>query len=103
VDVLPRDIATPPRVLGSDLIDYLITSANLQGDSDDRHLWTRAADVIDSAHLYTAALDATPDWSVIRWIPAEESGLPTVILFSEGANTTVMIRHARGGPSTRCR
>ena len=96
----PFDVATPPCVLGSDLIDYMTTLAELCGESD-AFQWTRSAQVIDPTQSYTTSLEATPDRSVIRWIPPAGSGLATVIFLSQAAETTVLIRYAHGGPSTR--
>jgi hypothetical protein len=97
----PYDVATPPCVLGSDLIDYMATLAGLCSESD-AFQWTRSAQVIDPTQLYTTSLEATPDRSVIRWIPPAGSGLATVIFLSQPAETTVLIRYAQDGPSTRC-
>jgi hypothetical protein len=96
----PYDVATPPCVLGSDLIDYMTTLAELCSESAFQ--WTRSAQVIDPTQLYTTSLEATPDRSVIRWIPPAGSGLATVIFLSQAAKTTVLIRYAQDGPSTRC-
>jgi hypothetical protein len=92
----PYDVATPPCVLGSDLIDYMTTLAELCGEFD-AFQWTRSAQVIDPTQLYTTSLEATPDRSVIRWIPPAGSGLATVIFLSQAAETTVVIRYAHGG------
>jgi hypothetical protein len=102
MDFQPCDITDPPRVLGSDLINYLITSAALAGDSDDALRWTRTADVIDPTQWYTGSLDARPDCSVTRWFPPESSGLATVVVFTQAAEITVLIRHGYSGPSSRC-
>jgi hypothetical protein len=96
----PYDVATPPCVLGSDLIDYMTTLAELCGESDAIQ-WTRSAQVIDPTQSYTTSLEATPDRSIIRWIPPAGSGLATVIFLSQAAETTVLIQYAHGGPSTR--
>ena len=101
VNFEPDDVATPPCVLGSDLIDYITTFAELRGESDAIQ-WTRSAQVIDPTQSYTASLDATPDRSVIRWIPPAGSRLATVTFLSQAADTTVLIRYAPGGASTRC-
>jgi hypothetical protein len=101
VDFEPYDVATPPCVVGSDLIDYMTTLAEFCGESD-AFQWTRSAQAIDPTQLYTTSLEATPDRSVIRWIPPAGSGLATVIFLSQAAETTVLIRYAHGGPSTRC-
>jgi hypothetical protein len=92
----PYDVATSPCVLGSDLIDYMTTLAELCGEFD-AFQWTRSAQVIDPTQLYTTSLEATPDRSVIRWIPPAGSGLATVIFLSQAAETTVVIRYAHGG------
>ena len=97
----PYDVATPPCVLGSDLIDYMTTLAELCGESDGIQ-WTRSAQVVDPTQSYTTSLEATPDRSMIRWIPRAGSGLATVIFLSHAAEMTVLIRYAHGGPSTRC-
>ena len=103
MDFWPRDVITPPRVPGVDLIDYLITHAELSKAPGEAFQWTRAAEVIDPAVRYTTSLDAKPDRSVTRWTPPEESGLATVILFSQGAETAVLIRHSYSGPASRSR
>jgi hypothetical protein len=97
----PYDVATPPCVWGSDLIDYMTTLAELSGEPGAIQ-WTRSAQVIDPTQSYTTSLEATPDRSVLRWIPPAGSGLATVIFRSQAAETTVLIRYAHGGPSTRC-
>jgi hypothetical protein len=104
VDVLPRDITTLPHVLGSDLIEYLVTaSAESSGKREGWDPFTEAADVIDPSQWYTTSFDATPDRSVTRWLPPDGSRLATVAVYSQAAETTVLIRYAHGGPSTRCR
>src|SRR3954454_21649764 len=75
VDVLPRDITTLPHVLGSDLIEYLATAS--AGTPGRRDLWdpfTEAAEVIDPGLWYTTSFEATPEWSVMRWLPPDGSG-----------------------------
>jgi hypothetical protein len=101
VNFEPDDVAIPPCVLGSDLIDYVTTFAELHGESDAIQ-WTRSAEVIDPTQSYTTSLEATPDRSAISWIPPAGSGLATVIFLTQAAETTVLIRYAHGGPSTRC-
>jgi hypothetical protein len=102
MDFRPRDVIAPPRARGSDVITYLAGFAEHTDEPNDWDRWTHAADVIDSTLWYTASLDATPDSSVIRWLPPDESGLPTVIVFSQGNQATPLIRHGRDGPSA-CR
>jgi len=100
VDVLPRDITTLPHVLGSDLIDYLMTtSAGTSGTPDDWNPFAEAADVIDPKRSYTTSFDATPEQSITRWLPPSGSGLPTVIVCSQASETTVLIRYDSRGPS----
>jgi hypothetical protein len=103
VDVLPRDITTLPRVLGSDLSEYLVTAST--GSSGKREGWdpfTEAADVIDPSQWYTTSFDATPHRSVTRWLPPDGSGLAMIAVYSQAAETTVLIRYTHGAPSTRC-
>lgn len=97
----PCDVATPPCVSGSDLIDYMTTLAELCGESDAIQ-WTRPVEVIDPRQSYRTSLEATPDRSIIRWIPPAGSGLATVIFLSQAAETTVLIWYAHRRPSTRC-
>ena len=101
MDFEPYDVTTPLCVLGSDLIDYMTTLAELCGESDAIQ-WTRSVQVIDPTQSYTTSLEATPDRSVLRWIPPTGSGLATVIFLAQAAETTVLIRYTHGGPSTRC-
>jgi hypothetical protein len=89
VDIEPCDISAPPRVSGSDLIDYLMSRADLS----DPFRWGRSAEVIDPARTYTMSLQADPNGSVTRWTPPEGSGLPTVLLLSQASETTLLIRH----------
>ena len=97
MDFEPSDIAALPCVLGSDLIDYITTLVELCGDSD-AFRWTRSAQVIDPTQSYTTSLEATPVRSVTRWIPPAGSGLATLIILSQTAETTVLIRYAHGRP-----
>ena len=101
MDFQPRDVTALPLVLGSDLIDHLIMFAALGDNPGDAFGWTAAADVVDPAQWYTVSLDAKPDSSVTRWSPPEGSGLASVIVFSQAAETAVLIRHSYSGPSSR--
>jgi hypothetical protein len=101
VDVLPRDITTLPQVVGSDLIEYLVTAST--GSAGKRRDWdpfTEAADVIDPSQWYTTSFDAAPDRSITRWLPPGGSGLATVALYSQAGATTVLICYVHGGPTT---
>ena len=94
VDVLPRDITTLPHVLGSDLIEYLATAS--MGTRSRPDVWDpfmEAAHVIDPGRWYRTSFDATPERSVTRWLPPDESGLATVAIYSQGSETAVSIRH----------
>jgi hypothetical protein len=103
VDVLPRDITTLPHVLGSDLIEYLVPSSDGDsGESDDWDPFAQAVEVIDPSRWYTTSFDATPEQSIMRWLPPDGSGLPTIAVYSQASETTVLIRHeSRGRPSRR--
>lgn len=103
MDFQPRDVITPPRVPGIDLIDYLLTHAELSRGPAEAFQWTSAAEVVNPSVHYTASLDAKPDRSVTRWMPPEESGLATVGIFSQGSETAVLIRHCYSGPASRSR
>ena len=99
VDVLPCDVITLPRVLGSDLIEYLTSTAA----AAPRHgpgTWdpfTEAAEVVDPEVWYTTMFDATPRQSLTRWLPPPESGLPGVSVHSLPSGPTVLITYGRGG------
>jgi hypothetical protein len=98
VDVLPRDITTLPHVLGSDLIEYLITaSAESSGKRGGWDPFTEAAGVIDPSQWYTRSFDASPDQSVTRWLPPDGSGLATVGVHSQAGAASVLIRYVHGG------
>jgi hypothetical protein len=103
MDFQPRDVITPPRVPGIDLIDYLLTHVELAKGPAEAFQWTSAADVIDPAEYYTGSLEAKSDRSVARWLPPEESGLATIIIFSQGAEMAVLIRYSYSGPASRGR
>jgi hypothetical protein len=99
VDVLPSDVITLPRVLGSDLIDYLTSTAAAvppcgPGTWDP---FAEAAEVVDPEVWYTTRFDATPWQSVTRWLPPPGSGLPSVSVYSVPSGHTVLITHGRGG------
>ena len=94
VDVLPRDITRLPHVLGRDLIEYLATaSMGTRGRPDVWNPFVEAAHVIDPGVWYRTSFDATPERSVTRWLPPDGSGLATVAVYSQGSETTVLIRH----------
>jgi hypothetical protein len=102
VDVLPCDITTLPHVLGSDLIEHLVTAS--MGTPGRPDLWDpfiEAADVIDPSQWYATSFDATPDRSVTRWLPPNGSGLATVAVYSQGSETAVLIRHGSSRRSNR--
>lgn len=101
MDVLPRDIITLPHVLGSDLIDYLTTAyPGSSGGPDDWDPFAEAAEEIEPSLWYTTSFDATPEQSVTRWIPPAGSGLATVAVCSQAAETVVLIRYDSRGPSS---
>ena len=94
MDVLPSDITTRPHVLGTDLIEYLVTAS--MGTPGGPDLWDpfmEAADVVDPSQWYTTSFDATPGRSVTRWLPPDRSGLPTIAVYLQGSETAVLIRH----------
>jgi hypothetical protein len=98
----PYDVATPPCVLGSDLIEYLaLASMGTPGRPDLWDPFTEAAHVIDPHLWYTTSFDATPERSVTRWVPPNGSGLATVAVYSQGSETAVLIRHGSPGRSNR--
>ena len=100
MDVLPRDITTLPHVLGSDLIEYLVTaSAGSAGKREDWDPFAEAADVIDPSQWYTTSFDAAPGRSVTRWLPPDGSGLATVAVYSQAGATTVLIWYVHGDPA----
>jgi hypothetical protein len=107
VDVLPRDITTLPHVLGSDLIEYLVTASAATASAGTWRrpdLWDpfkEAAHVIDAGLWYRTSFDATPDRSVTRWLPPDGSGLATVAVYSQGPETAVLIRHESPQRSNR--
>jgi hypothetical protein len=104
VDVLPRDITTLPPVLGSDLIEYLVTaSRGNRGSSDVWDPFVEAAHVIDPDLWYKTSFDATPDRSVTRWLPPDGSGLATVAVYAQGSETAVLIRYESPERSNRRR
>jgi hypothetical protein len=98
----PYDVATPPCVLGSDLIEYLaLASMGTPGRPDLWDPFTEAAHVIDPHLWYTTSFDATPERSVTRWVPPDGSGLATVAVYTQGSETAVLIRHGAPGRSNR--
>ena len=98
----PYDVATPPCVLGSDLIEYLaLASMGTPGRPDLWDPFTEAAHVIDPHLWYTTSFDATPERSVTRWVPPDGSGLATVAVYAQGSGTAVLIRHGSPGRSNR--
>ena len=98
----PYDVATPPCVLGSDLIEYLaLASMGTPGRPDLWDPFTEAAHVIDPHLWYTTSFDATTERSVTRWVPPNGSGLATVAVYSQGSETAVLIRHGSPGRSNR--
>ena len=103
MDFHPRDVITPPRILGSDLIEYLISHAEVAEDPGEAFQWTRAAEVVDPAECYNASLNAKPDRSITRWMPPDQSRLAIVSVFSQGPETVVLIRHGCRGPANRSR
>ena len=104
VDVLPRDITTLPHVLGSDLIEYLATaSTEARGRPGVWDAFMEAAHVIDPCLWYRTSFDATPERSVTRWLPPDESGLATVAVYSQGSETAVLIRYESPERSNRRR
>ena len=54
--------------------------------------------MIDPSQWYTTSFDATPERSVTRWLPPDGSGLATVAVYSQAAETTVLIRYSPGTP-----
>jgi len=103
VDVLPCDITTLPHVLGSDLVEHLAAYAEGPDGSGGWDPFAEAARLVDADTWYTTSLDARPDCSTTRWIPPAGVGLATVIVVSQGAETTVLIRHDSGSRPPRGR
>jgi hypothetical protein len=104
VEVLPRDIAMPPHVLGCDLVEYLAAAGGECPDEGDGwDPFAEAARLIDPGAWYTTSFDATPTYSVTQWIPREGSGLATVSVCSQAAGTTVVISYGRLRSSPRRR
>jgi hypothetical protein len=104
VEVLPRDITTLPHVLGCDLVEHLAAAAGgSSGEGDAWDPFAEAAQLIDRAAWYMTSFDATPTYSVTRWVPPEGSGLATVSVCSQPVGTTVVITYGRLRPSHRRR
>jgi len=95
VDVLPCDITTRPNVLGSDLIEYLASSADDACAPGGWDPFAEAADKVIPGVVYTTSFDATPEQSVTRWLPPAGSGLATVTVLSQASGPTVMITYRR--------
>ena len=104
MDVLPRDITTLPHVLGCDLVEHLTTaSGDSPGEDDEFDPFAEAVQLIDPSAWYTTSFDATPTYSVTRWVPPEGSGLATISVCAQAAGTTVVITYGRLRPSHRRR
>jgi hypothetical protein len=104
MEVLPRDITMPPHVLGCDLVEYLAAAAcKFPGEGDGWDPFAEAARLVDPDAWYTTSFDATPTYSVTRWIPREGSGLATVSICAQAAGATVVISYGRLRSSPRRR
>ena len=87
------DVAARPRVRGSDLITYLTESATVADRRDDRTLWEQAAKAIIPTLEYTQSLEASPIYSITRWIPPAGLRLATVIVLNAPGETGVEITY----------
>ena len=96
MDVRPGDVMARPRVRGSDLIAYIADSATLADRPDDRTLWKQAERVIIPTLEYAQSLEATPIYSITRWIPPIGLRLATVIVLNVKGTTSVEITYENG-------
>jgi hypothetical protein len=96
VDLQPSDVIARPRVRGSDLIPHLTESATLADRPDDRTPWEQAAKAIIPTLEYTQSLEATPIYSITRWIPPAGLRLATVIVLKVAGETDVEIIYGNG-------
>ena len=96
MDLQPSYVIARPRVRGSDLIPHLTESATLADRPDDRTPWEQAAKAIIPTLEYTQSLEATPIYSITRWIPPVGRRLATVIVLDVEGKTSVEITYENG-------
>jgi hypothetical protein len=68
-------------------------SADLADRPDDRMLWEQAAQVIIATLEYAISLEATPDYSITKWIPPAGLRLATVVVLRSAGTNRVEITH----------
>ena len=78
------------------LIAYISDSATLADRPDDRTLWKQAERVIIPTLEYAQSLEATPIYSITRWIPPVGLRLATVIVLDVEGKTSIEITHENG-------
>jgi hypothetical protein len=71
-------------------------SATLADRPDDRTLWEQAAKAIIPTLEYAQSLEATPAYSITRWIPPAGLRLATVIVLEAAGKTGVEIAYENG-------
>jgi len=71
-------------------------SATLADLPDDRTLWKQAERVIIPTLEYAQSLEASPIYSITRWIPPAGLRLATVIVLDVAGKTSVEIAYQDG-------
>ena len=71
-------------------------TATLADHPDDRTLWEQAAKAIIPTLEYAQSLEATPIYSITRWIPPAGLRLATAIVLEAAGKTGVEIAYENG-------